>query len=119
MSGSMGMECVFESFEFEPPWDKAYHACCLETQPSTSLPTTTSASATAGNPENKTTVIPTPGETYHLRRSPFVTCGGFHSIFQILFAYSIELIQRGKNIGHCNSSGTDSKFSGRIMQSGE
>ncbi|XP_021928594.1 fibulin-1 isoform X7 [Zootermopsis nevadensis] len=60
MSGSMGMECVFESFEFEPPWDKAYHACCLETQPSTSLPTTTSASATAGNPENKTTVIPTP-----------------------------------------------------------
>jgi hypothetical protein len=62
ISGSMGMECVFESFEFEPPWDKAYHACCLEAQPSTSLPVTVSTTAATANQENKTTVIPTPGE---------------------------------------------------------
>jgi hypothetical protein len=61
----MGMECVFQNFEFGLPWDKAYHACCLEAQPSTTLPTTVSTTATTTSQEKKMTAIPTPGKIYH------------------------------------------------------
>jgi hypothetical protein len=64
ISGSMGTACVFQNFEFGPPWDEAHHACCLEAQPSTTLPSTTSTNVTVSNAEKKTTVIPTPGEEY-------------------------------------------------------
>jgi hypothetical protein len=57
----MGMECVFQNFEFGPPWDKAYHACCLESQPSTTSPTSISTAVTATN-QKRATNIPTPGE---------------------------------------------------------
>jgi hypothetical protein len=61
MSGSMGMECIFQNFDFGPPWDKAYHACCLESQPSTTSPTSISTAVTAANQKGATN-IPTPGE---------------------------------------------------------
>jgi len=63
ISGSMGTACVFQNFEFGPPWDEAHHACCLEAQPSTTLPSTISTNVTLPNPE-KRTVLPTPGEDY-------------------------------------------------------
>jgi hypothetical protein len=64
ISGSMGTACVFQNFEFGPPWDEAYRACCLETQPSTTLPSTISTNVTVPNQGKKSTIIPTPGEEY-------------------------------------------------------
>jgi hypothetical protein len=64
ISGSMGTACVFQNFEFGPPWDEAYHVCCMEAQPSTTLPSTISTNMTAPNQEKRTTIIPTPGEEY-------------------------------------------------------
>lgn len=60
ISGSMGTACVFQNFEFGPPWDEAYHVCCMEAQPSTTLPSTISTNMTAPNQEKRTTIIPTP-----------------------------------------------------------
>ncbi|XP_069694529.1 fibrillin-2 isoform X2 [Periplaneta americana] len=59
ISGSMGMECAFQNFEFGPPWDKAYQACCVEAQPSTTS-TSPASTVTTATQDRKTTIIPTP-----------------------------------------------------------